>query len=348
MRRRLVAACLVLAVSIAGCGGGRGRRGPDRHAGQTPSHAPPIKRPVRLTRVASTPEALVTAETENRVVIVDLRTGAVLRHVALAAGGRVQYVDGDVDQAVAASPAAGTVSVLDGPRWRVTRVLHGFGAPHIVALSPDGDHAFVTDDARGTLSVIRLTDDRVTATLHVGTGAHHLAASPDQHRVWVALGESAHAIVVIDTSNIDKPAVVGRFDPGFAAHDLAFSLDGRRVWVTSSAGPDAAVFSAHSHRLLFRVPVGAPPQHVAFLGGSAYLTSGYGSTLERVAAASGSVIRRVRAPYGSFELSTMTGFVVTSSLLDGEVAVFTPALRLLHVRRVAPETRDVSVVRVVP
>ncbi|MFZ1997162.1 MAG: YncE family protein [Solirubrobacteraceae bacterium] len=287
-------------------------------------------------------EALVAAETADRVFVVNLSTGAVTGRITIRGGP--EYVDGLLDLAVASSPGAGTVSVLSGPRWHVTTVIHGFSSPHIVALSPDGDHAFVTDDPRGTLSVIRLTDDRVTATVPVGAGAHHLAASPDQRRVWVALGERAHTIVVVDTSDIDHPVIIGRFRPGFAAHDLAFSPDGRRVWITSSAGPDVSVFDARSHRPLFRIRAGTPPQHVAFLGGYAYLTSGYGSTIEQVAAASGAVVRRVHAPYGSFEVSAAAGHVVTSSLLSGEMAVFTPRLSLVRVRRLAAATRDVSVV----
>ncbi len=289
------------------------------------------------------PEALVTAETRDRVVIINLRTGAEIGRLTLPGGP--QYVDADVDLAVASSPRTGTVSLLSGPRWHVARVLHGFLAPHIVAMSPDGDHAYVTDDARGTLSVIRLTDDRVTRAVEVGAGAHHLASSPDQHAVWVALGESAQTIVMLDTTDIDRPVVVGRFHPGFAAHDLAFSPDGREVWVTSSARPDVSVFPAADRRLMFRVRVGAAPQHVALVGRWAYLTSGYGRVIEQVAIADGRVVRRVRARYGSFELAAADGYVVTASLLGGEEAVFTPGLRLVRIRRLAPATRDVSVTR---
>jgi DNA-binding beta-propeller fold protein YncE len=337
-----LAAVVAYVVMAAGCGAAAHRSAPrpgtpagSRRAGGTVAHA--------AHRRLAAPEALVAAETINRVVAIDVGTGAARR--SLPVPGGPQYIDADIDLALASSPQTGTVSILTGPRWRVRTVIHGFLSPHIVAISPDGDHAFVTDDRRGTLSVIRLTDNRVTSTLHVGAGAHHLAASPDQQQVWVALGESAHTIALVDTSRIDHPTLVGRLHPGFAAHDLAFSPDGRQVWITSAAGRDASVFDARDQRLLFRVPVGAPPQHVAFLGRSAYLTSGYGSTIERVASASGTLIRRAAVPYGSFELSAANGYVVTASLLNGRVAVFTAALRMLRVRTVAPETRDVAVVQ---
>jgi hypothetical protein len=137
--------------------------------------------------------------------------------------------------------------------------------------------------------------------------------------------------------------VIGRFDPGFPAHDLSFTADGRRVWVTSASGPDVSVFSARDHRLLFRVPVGPPPQHVAFDGPYAYVTSGYGDMIEKVAQSNGRLVERATSPHGSFELDAADGFVATSSLLLGELAIYNSELRLLHVLHLAPATRDVAI-----
>src|SRR5207244_1873492 len=110
-----------------------------------------------------------------------------------------------------------------------------------------------TDDASGELTVIRLGDGAIVDRLVVGAGAHHLAFRPDDREAWVALGESARTIVVLDTSNLARPRVVTRFDPGFPAHDLTFAPDGRRVWVTASDSAEVGVFAAASRRLLFRV-----------------------------------------------------------------------------------------------
>lgn len=325
---------------LAGCGAGHARppvRGaaPQRRTLKAPPPAPREKSPAPL--------ALVTAETENRLVIVNLRTGAIAGRVALPAGP--EYVAAEPGLAVVVSSGAGQISLLEGPGLRRTRTWRGFGSPHIVELSPDGRHAYVTDDQRGTLSVIALSAAGATATLAVGAGAHHLASSPDQRRVWIALGEAAQRIVTVDTADIGRPRVVGSFDPGFPAHDLAFSPDGRRVWISSAGGPDVSVFRAADHRLLFRVPVGRPPQHILFAGADVYLTSGYGGSIEKVTAATGRVVSRAPAPYGSFELDAADGFVVTASLLDGELAIYTPELRRLRVRQLAPETRDVAISR---
>jgi DNA-binding beta-propeller fold protein YncE len=193
--------------------------------------------------------------------------------------------------------------------------------------------------------VIRLRDMRLMSTLWVGPGAHHITFSPDQRRAWIALGESAGSISIVDVSHPGRPRMVGHFRPGFPAHDLSFSPNGRQVWVSSAAGSEVVVFAARSRAELFRVPVGAPPQHLAFDGAYAYLTSGYGSVIEEVAAATGRVIRRTSAPYGSFELAAADGYVATASLLRGTLAIYTPTLKLLRIVQLAPATREVAISR---
>jgi YVTN family beta-propeller protein len=286
------------------------------------------------------PRALVTAETENRLIVVDLRRGRVIRRIAVPADPENVVVGG---LAVVVNSTAGAVTLVDPFSLRIVKVLRGFGAPHIPVISPDGKHAYVTDDARGTLSVVELANRRVASRIRVGSGAHHLSFRPDQRRVWIALGESARAIVIVDSSVVAHPRVIGRFDPGFRAHALAFAPDGRRVWVTSASGTAVAVFRARDRRLLFDVAVGPPPQHLVFEGRYAYLTSGYGGTIEKVDAATGRVLRRASAPYGSFELDAADGFVVASSLLRGTLAIYDSELRLVRVLRVAAAARDVAI-----
>jgi YVTN family beta-propeller protein len=284
----------------------------------------------------------VTAETENRLLVVDLPSGRVIRRIAVPPDPEDLATDGTGGVIVVVSSAAGQVSLLSADSFRPLRVLGGFKSPHIAAIAPDDQHAYVTDDVRGTLTAIDLANLRVASTIQVGAGAHHLSFDPWQSQAWVALGESATTIVIIDTSDYDRPRVIGHFDPGFPVHDVEFPPDAPQAWVTSSGGPDASVFNPANRKLLFRVPVGPPPQHVAFDGAYAYLTSGYGGRIEQVDAATGRVLARVASPYGSFELAAGDGYVVTSSLLRGTLAIYTAKLRLLRVVHLAPAAREVA------
>ena len=170
-----------------------------------------------------------------------------------------------------------------------------------------------------------------------------MGVSPAGNELWVALGERARTIAVLDVSDPWRPRVVGRFDPGFAAHDVAFSSDWR-VWVTAADRRFVTVFDSRTRRPVARVPAGAPPQHVAFGPvREAFVTSGYGSSLEIVDRFSGRVRRTVRVPYGSFDVATFGGFVVTSSLLRGTVTQLTDEGHVWMKRRYAPAIRDIAV-----
>ena len=86
-----------------------------------------------------------------------------------------------------------------------------------------------------------------------------------------------------------------------------------------------------------------PVDPIAFAGHHAYLTSGYAGVVEKVDSATGRVVRRARSPYGSFELATGQGYVVTSSLLRGTLATYDSQLNRLRMVHLAPATREVTV-----
>ncbi|MGH2909780.1 MAG: YncE family protein, partial [Solirubrobacteraceae bacterium] len=364
MRRLRAAAVLAPVLLVAACGSGhrvhkRPTR-PDRPVQRVRSQtgpAIPAAAQVPATRPPQAPQALVTDEAQSRVLVVDLPSGRIARSVPVPDDPEDIAASDQGGVVIVVSSRAGKVTILNRDTLRTIKTFAGFQQPHIVAISPDGAYAYVTDDSRGTLSAIRLSDMRMTRTISVGSGAHHLAFSPNDLRVWVALGEAARQITVVGTGprgprlpsspvvDPGRPHVVGHFTPGFAAHDLAFGPGGRTVWVTSATGPDVTVFDAHTHHTLFRVPVGAPPQHLVFEGRDAYLTSGYGSMIEEVNATTGHVVRRTAAPYGSFELDATDRYVVAASLLRGTLAIYTGDLTLLRVVKLAPAIREVAISR---
>ncbi len=179
--------------------------------------------------------------------------------------------------------------------------------------------------------------------LFVGIGAHHLAFRRDQRQLWVALGEHARRIVVVNTAIPDRLRIETSFDPGFPAHDLAFAPSGQRVWITSDSDGDVRVFDARTRRVVSTVGAGPPPQHLVFgPSGVAYVTSGYGRSIESVSARNGRILRRVSVPYGSFNVTTQGGLVLTSSLLRGTVTELDSRLRVVRTVTVAPAARDVA------
>lgn len=287
--------------------------------------------------------ALVTAETLNQLIAVELPSGRVLRRIALPEDPQNVEAQPGLRIAVVVSVRAGVVSLVDTQRLRVVRRLGGFRSPHIAALTPDDKYAYVTDDGSGKLNVIDLARRRVIRRVFVGIGAHHLGISPDGRRTWVALGEHAHSIIVLNTSSPARPRVIRRVRPRGTAHDLAFTLSGARIWVTSAASSEVGIYDARTRRLLKTFSGGSPPQHVAFLHGRAYVTSGYAGTMQIRDSDSGRLRRTVGTAYGSFNAGLGGGLVLTSSLLRGTLTELENTTgRRLGQWHLAPATRDVA------
>jgi DNA-binding beta-propeller fold protein YncE len=286
--------------------------------------------------------ALVTAEKQDELIAVELPQGRVAGRVRLPADPQNVIAD-PAALTVVVSAKGGAVTLLGARSLRVLKIFRGLSNPHLAAYSPDRRYAYVTADGSGELVVIALAKRQIVARLFVGLGAHHLAVSPDGARIWIGLGERAEAVAIVDSSNPLRPRLAGRFVPHFTVHDLAFSPDGKRVWLTSDDEDRVHVVDARTRRLVFTVLAGPPPQHVAFDQRHAFVTSGYGSRIELVDPLRGTVLRTVRQPYGSFNLATGGGLVVTSSLLSGTLAELDTRLNRLRTMRVAGATRDVAV-----
>jgi outer membrane protein assembly factor BamB len=116
------------------------------------------------------------------------------------------------------------------------------------------------------------------------------------------------------------------------------------VWLSSSAAPFVTVFDAATGKALHEIGAGKGPQEIVFSGKRAIVTSGYGSSLEAVSWRTYGRHGSVPMPYGSFNLATLGGRVVTSSVLTGHVTELDAGtLKRLWTRRIAPVTRYVAI-----
>ncbi|HMI22656.1 MAG TPA: hypothetical protein VK496_07040 [Gaiellaceae bacterium] len=291
-----------------------------------------------------TPVALVTAETMNELLAVSLPDGRVLKRLRMPADP--ENVEASDRTAVVVSTRGAAVTLVDLRRLRVVKVLRGFGSPHIPLIGRDGRFAYVTDDARGQLIVIDLLRRHVTRRVYVGYGAHHMTEDGPGNWLWIALGERARSLAVVDVSNPAHPRLSRHVDPRGSAHDLAFSPGSARVWVTYGDRPQVGVFSAITGKLVRLIRVGSAPQHILFGpadgGGHAYVTSGDDGTMRIFSARTGRLLHIARTSYGSFNLATYGSFVATSSLYRGTLMEFDEDGHRRVTRRVAPAARDLA------
>jgi DNA-binding beta-propeller fold protein YncE len=274
--------------------------------------------------------AYVTEDTESRVAIVDLRSGAVLHRIATKPGPRsVERVGG---VAVVAHTAVGAVSMVDelGIRHEVA----GFEEPRYTAGSRDGTHAFVTDASRVELLSVDLARGTVVGRVRLKLWPRHLSLAPDGRTLYLSLGTASPQLAVVDVRDPRRPRLERYITPPFAAHDVGLAPSGR-IWIT--AGEDRKI-SAHGRVL----PADGPPQHVTFLDGHALVTSGADGTLRVYDERTARLLHTTRIPVGSYNVQFRAGRVLTPSLNDGTLCVLDAGGRLLHRTRVAPSCHDAA------
>jgi DNA-binding beta-propeller fold protein YncE len=289
------------------------------------------------------PVALVTADTQSRIAVVELSSGRILRSIPTLPGPRsVESVNGRM--AVVAHTAYGAVSLVHGPSLTVRAVLRGFGEPRYTAAHPDGRHAYVSDSRRGEVVAVDVVGGRVLGRAAVGGPARHIAIDPRGRILWVSLGSKADVVAIVSVADRARPRLLHRIAPPFRAHDVGFAPDGRHVWVSSGDRGSLAVYDPHTGSVLRRLTADAPPQHVTFLGGNAYVASGDDGTLRVQSLRDGRVLRTTSVPVGSYNVQEAWGWIVTPSLERGTLCVLDARGRLRHRVQVAPSSHDACLV----
>ena len=279
------------------------------------------------------------------MVAISLADGRVVARLRTPPGPR-SIESGPGGHAVVAHTGEGLLSLLDisGRRPRLRRVLDGVAVPRYTAMAPDGRTAYVTDSERGEVVVLDLERGRVARRTEVGAHARHLTLDPLGRTLWVALGSKARALAVLDVADPRRPRLRRQIDPPFLAHDVGFSPSGRRVWVTSGDRRWLAVYAAGASEPSALLAADAPPQHVAFAAGLAFVASGDSATVRVHDLATGRVVRTIDVPHGSFNVQQGAGRILTPSLERGTLTVLDARGRPRARRRVARAAHDACVI----
>lgn len=301
--------------------------------------------PPALARgLGGTPLALATADLEAGVVAIDLSTGRMHRRIETPADPRSIEAVGQ-RSALVAHLASGRLTLIDG-RLRAHEIAGRLAEPRYAAVSPGQRYAYVTDSGRGELAVVDLNERNVIRRVQVGGSPRHLSLDPSGTKLWVVLGNVSPEIAVLAIERPDRPRLVGRVRPPFNAHDVAFEPDGERVWVSGGDSRRLAVYAHESRRLLRTLSSDAPPQHVTFLAGRAFVASGDDAMLRVRSLRHGGVLRSSPVPFGSYNVQEGWGVVLNPSLSQGTLTVLTGSGNVRLHRRVARSSHDACFVMV--
>lgn len=299
--------------------------------------------PALARRAGGVPLALVTADLESSIVAVELSTGRVYRRLRTPADPRsIESIGGR--GAIVAHTGSGRISLVDSSL--AVRPIRGpFGAPRYSAVSPDGRLAYVTDSERREVAIVDLRARRVVQRVPVGGPARHLSLDPAGRRLWVVLGSKSAEIAIVGLDHPRGPRVIDRVEPPFLAHDVGYEPRGAQVWVTSGDRGRLAVYDDHGVRLLRTLRGDAPPQHVTFLGGHAFVTSGDDAVL-RIHGLDGRLLRSAAVPAGSYNVQHGFGTILTPSLSQGTLCTFSARGAPLERVRVARSSHDACFVMI--
>jgi hypothetical protein len=263
--------------------------------------------------------ALVTADTESRVAVVDLDLGVVRSHIATRPGPR--SIERVGETAVVAHSVLGELTVIDLHSLQIRHVLTGLGEPRYTVATAGGRHAFVTDSGDTALVTVDVLRGTIVGRLKLTQWPRHLSLSRDGRTLWVGLGTAAQELAVVDVSNPLQPLLRGHVRPPFLLHDVGITPDGRRAWVTTGTSSELAVYDVRTASLLRTLPADAGPQHVSFTAGRAFVTSGAAGTLRVYDEPTSRLLGSTELPVGSYNVQFAGRRVLSPSLNAGTLCV---------------------------
>lgn len=153
---------------------------------------------------------LVTNEGDDTVSIYHVRTGAPLRTVKLAAGGRPRGIrlSPDGKDYVVTLESLSKFVVIDARTYQVVKTVDTKLGPYGVAFGPDGKRLFVAAARDRTVQVFDGRSYEHVADVPVGQRCWHFSFTPDGAKLLVACGRS-DAVYVLDAQSYQPIKQIG-------------------------------------------------------------------------------------------------------------------------------------------
>jgi len=154
---------------------------------------------------------LVTNEGDDTVSVYHARTGAPLRTVKLAAGGRPRGIrlSPDGKEYVVTLESLSKLVVIDARTFKVFRTVDTKLGPYGVAYGPEGKRLFVAAARDKTVQVFDGHSYEHLADVPVGQRCWHFSFTPDGTKLLVACGRS-DAVYVLDARSYQPITQIGQ------------------------------------------------------------------------------------------------------------------------------------------
>ena len=251
-----------------------------------PGKRVPVQDPYNLYFTPDGSHALVMAERLRRIDVLDPRTLALQRSLAVPCRG-VNHADysADLSFLLASCEFSGKLLVIDRQATKVLTVLNlndiatpgatsvrqamqmggprsslqpGASAmPQDVRLAPDGTRFLVADMLRNGIWVISAKDRRVERFIHTGLGAHGIYPDREGRRMFVSNRDEG-SVSVVDASSL---AITATWRiPGGGSPDMGgVTADGSQLWLSGRYNAEVYVLNTTSGTLIKRIKVNGGP-----------------------------------------------------------------------------------------
>jgi YVTN family beta-propeller protein len=202
---------------------------------------------------------VVTSETTQRLVVVNLAEGRVEAAIPTeAAGSHMVGVTADGKRAFTANIGSGSISEIDLERRAFVRSIAVGPRSEGVAVAPDGGTVWVGSNTNGTVSVVDTRTGTIVETLTGFQLPYRLAISPDG-RTALICDPQGNAVHVADVA---QRRVVWSLDGLASPRGVNISPDGTTAFVTLAGESKVGIIDLESRRLVRSVGVGASPDGV--------------------------------------------------------------------------------------
>lgn len=202
---------------------------------------------------------VVTSETTQKLVVVDLTTGSVTAAYATGAtGSHMVALTADARRAFTANIFAGSMSEIDMTNGALVRTIPIAPRSEGIATVPDGSTVWVGSNTNNTVHVVDARRGVVTDTLTGFAVPYRLASSQDG-QVIIVCDAAGDRIQVIDVARRTVLWTLGGLP---APRGVNIAPDGRHAFVTLAGENAVAIVDLQARKVDRKLPVGTAPDGV--------------------------------------------------------------------------------------
>jgi len=222
-------------------------------------------RPHGMTIDPRTNRMIVTSENPDRLVLVDLKSRAVIQDFDNGGEAPHMVMFGPQAEWVYASntrsDTLGAVNVKTGE----TKVIPIGDYPQGSALSGDGKLLYATCSDSATIHIIDTATQEQAGVIEAGKGVNRVAITPDQKTLVYSIGSEGKAVGFADIATRKQ---TGKVDLGGSPLSISLSKDGKHAFAGVQDNDEIWVVSVDGRKVVqvIKTPEGAGPDPVMAIG----------------------------------------------------------------------------------